>query len=199
MLRTACTEKSGLEIRHFSCLKDSNRWQMERDYKTSYQQGKPTPQWGGTGQTPQAMQGMWDTFPVNDFMLSVIFIPTMCLHQNWPSVRYFRYPGEGRSFVSYGSVVTNQSRAWGAPAHLCSPAGQSPPVPLQSCSLQLCWGRFRICSSFCVLSDAVLLTVPINQACQISRFSADLSLSTKKSTQQPNFSCQWVLLLLSLC
>lgn len=146
MLRTACTEKSGLEIRHFSSLKDREttaivgRW--KQNIKMSYQQGKPTPRWGGTGQTPQAVQGMWDTLLVNDFMLSVIFISTMYLHQNWPKVRYFRYPGEGRSFVSYGSVVTNQSRTWGAPARLCSPTGQCPPlaVPLQSCSLQVCWG-----------------------------------------------------------
>lgn len=48
----------------------------------------------------RAMQGMWDTLLANDFMLGVIFISAMCLHQNWPQVRYFRNPGEGRGFVS---------------------------------------------------------------------------------------------------
>lgn len=44
MLRTACTEKSGLEIRHFSSLKDREttaivgRW--KQNIKMSYQQGR---------------------------------------------------------------------------------------------------------------------------------------------------------------
>lgn len=85
MLRTACTEKSGLEIRHFFLPErqgDNSRW--KQNIKMSYQQGRPTPQWGRTGQTPQGRQGMWDTLLVNDFMLSVIFISALYLHQNWP-------------------------------------------------------------------------------------------------------------------
>lgn len=51
---------------------DNSRW--KQNIKISYQQGRPTPRWGRTGQTPQGRQGMWDTLLVNDFMLSVIFI-----------------------------------------------------------------------------------------------------------------------------
>lgn len=40
---------------------------------------------------------------------------------------------------------------------------------------------------------------PYNMDLQTSCFSAGPSSSTKKSMQQPNFSCQWVLSLLSLC
>lgn len=97
-----------------------------------------------------------------------------------------------------------QGMAQGAAAHLCShgtiPTARCPSTKpgTESPSLQVAGADSGFAAAF-VSFQILFHNCPINWTCQIPYSSAGPSLSTKKSMQQPNFSCRWVLLLLSFC